>query len=318
MLRAAGLIAALGFFPFLWNLLGFINSGFSSPLAIVTENQFLNSPPSTYGKGSWATFILGSWRIHGAVVLPFLLAGIATSWWRGVRLLPAYLVAFYAVHSVLWANGWCRTAGYLRFFASIAPFAALVAVEGCRLLVSSFTARFRFPAGILGTVLVLLSLGWCLVEVVMEDRRTGAAYAAVARAVEVAQETDAPSAGRPMLAAAMLPKLMLHSTAADPPRLAPLNPKTLASAPPGTWILFAGFDDDPGHSVPITHFYSEAERSPLTDRIERRRPYVHLLKEVASGFVEVADFSLYCRDATTPEEERWPYVVKLFRTAGPQ
>jgi hypothetical protein len=305
----------LGFFPFVWNLLLWVESGYTKPLALLTENPFSNAQRGLYGQGSFATFVASSMEIHGpcaAVLLPF---GIWLAFKARDRLVPSIIVAFYALQSALWTFGLCRTGGYLRFFASIAPFVAIIATRAAVPLLARFEARSRRAMAIAGFGLAALTVVWACCSVAVTHVVMDGPNEQVAQAVRVVREQGGPSAAAPVLTDNCLAKMLLDGGFLPDPAIAleSLTPEHLAAAPRGTLVIVAHFPGDPETRVPVADFYDPSEVVAQRAADDPGRVLVHRLRGLLASYEQLADCSLYQRWASSPDEERWPYFVKVYR-----
>lgn len=306
-------VLALGLFPAAWNTAAYAASGFTRPFAIFSENVFLSAPAGLYGSGSWSTFVVWSWAIHGPVVALLAAAGI----WRLGRsrdgLVPVVVGGFYAVQSLLWCLGWCRTGGYLRFFAALAPAAALAAAAGIPPVTGWLERRGIRTARVVPAACLFAAL-WSFAFTALHHVHSDPPYAQVAKAVDLVRGSGGTGSRRELVTSAVLPLAAFDAGRWRPgSRVRKLDPDAVASAPPGTWVLWTGYPGDPEVQVPILDFYAGAERDRVAGLRAAGRPFVHLLEETDPRFEEVADFSLYARSGGRPDDEAWPYFVKLFR-----
>lgn len=313
--RALLSLALLGVFPFLWNCAGFVASGFTKPLWLLTENLFLNAPVKMYGSGSPFDFVLWSWAIHGPAVLVLALIGCKRLCSRRDFLVPAIITAFYLIHSALWATGTFRTGGYLRFFASIGPlvgFAAAMALPRVSAWLKSLTLS---PARAM-KLTALATAAWAFGATALHHLASDSAYSHVAGAVGHIRSNASPTL---VLTTSLLAREMLGTSEGDRQFTAiPLDRASLEHAPEGTLILYAAHPNDPEVKVPIDHFYTEEALSDVAERRAAGKPYAHRLHETNSRFVKLAEFSIETRGLCPPDEEPWPYLVKVFRVQAPK
>lgn len=116
----------------LWAALGFLSSG--DPLWLPRHWPRNWSPTASYGSGGWTWVFHALVQAASWVVLPLAAIGCLAPGWRRrwTILLGAFLIL--AVHAVLWALGAFGSAGYARYFVTLAPVLALLAAGGVDVL----------------------------------------------------------------------------------------------------------------------------------------------------------------------------------------
>lgn len=319
----------LGLWPILWNLALYAVSEWEQPLAIITSNTFVKSDRNAYGSGDWYKFLVLAPQIFTLPVLLCLLAGIRATWRAGHRTLVTYFAAFYALQSILWGFGLFRTAGYERFFASVAPLAGLLAgygfpvlagrLRGLRLMRSwSDGAIARGALGIAMTHCLIWVLGW---QIVVKDN-----YEAIAEVTEAVRSLEPGLPGGPLLITNNI--YPIHTLGIDPwdrtRRLRLDETADLDALPEGTVFVFGG-----GPFEEIDRLVS-IYRRPQTSEVEERiaasaavpyeRPwYVHLLEGTRPQWREIARSGVLTRLLSDhPDEEPKPFWARAFvRTAEP-
>ena len=308
-------IFLLGVFPLVWNALCFIDSGFSEPLPIFSHNDFLNAPTAYYGQGAWYDFLQRSWVIHGPLLLGLMVIGIPAMWRRRDRLVPAYLTGFYALQSALWAGGWFATAGYDRFFVSIAPLAAIAGANGVLVLRDRW---LRTASGQLQTrwaaALVLCVAGWAVYHDLADNLIIGKRWEAELTAIRLVERSGGFSLERPLVTNS--PAIWI-SGSVDPVQgsqmIRPGTRASLQSAPAGSLVLYASFLGSQDDLMQLLDFYSEEEGQMARARQDRGLNYGHLLRHTNTRYEEVGDFSLTRRGGQPIDTEAWPYYIKVFR-----
>jgi hypothetical protein len=81
--------------------------------------------------GAWLHYVLRWPGIVGVGVMPLSVIGVVAAWKRAaLRLALAIIIAVLAVHTYLWAAGRFASWGFDRYFATITPLSALLAVAG--------------------------------------------------------------------------------------------------------------------------------------------------------------------------------------------
>ncbi len=203
-LHVCGLIVLLGVFPFLWNLGLFLNGPqrvgvWKDLVPLLFSNHFVTSESNWYGSGFWGKFVLSSPAIHNPVFVVPVAVGLAVLWRRGHRLPVVYLAAFYGLHSVLWAGGLFQTAGYLRFFASIAPIGGIAAGMGFLKFRDTAVAVWLRGHSWLMVGGVWVALVWVVLHSVLMQVYVKRDYRVVWEAAEVAREVGAGTPGRRLL-----------------------------------------------------------------------------------------------------------------------
>ena len=325
-LRSALLpVGLLGLFPFLWNLLCAADTGWKHLLPIVTQNQFVSAENSHYGSGPWYHFLLQSPIIHGPIVLVLMVIGICVMWKQRQRLIPLYIAAFYALQSTLWAGGWFRTAGYNRFFASIAPAVAIAAAWGAetllhRLARSHCRERLQLATGAL-VVATALVAG---ISNAAQRRFTEGNYKAVENAVELIRARGGVGPKKRLLTPNMYAQLLFNLGPYQRKGIhIPWSRAEIERAPLGTWILFVGHRPQPYEATktegrfPALDFFTQDEAERLADRIDRGKSYIHLLRKTRPRYELVADFSCVGRTPfISADDDPYPVFVKLLRVVA--
>lgn len=307
--KAVAAVLCLGIFPILWNAALWAQSGFTEPLALLSRNRFLDSPRSYYGEGQWWTFIAQSFDIHGPIVAILATVGAVRLLREGRAICPLMFIAFYVLQSVLWAFGLFATGGYGRFFAAIAPAAAILAVHGLfgiAAAIANKKSRRRLVAAC-----VTLTFVYGTVRSAFHFHEVAPLYRAVEKAVDAAAKT---SRHDPWVARSPWVEYRLGLDPWDRATSSAFERRSIAEAVPGTVVIYTSHrpELDPCE-VHLLDFYPMSESARLAATIAAGKNFAHRLGDPLPEWHEIADCSLYRRFGESYDDEPYPYVVKVFR-----
>ncbi len=125
-----GSILSLGAGALLWNTLGYLQTG--DPLWLIHAFPYSSGSLGYYGTGTWYHYVERLPFITGPVALPFFLLGFVRLVRNRQFFFPALFFYIFLLHSVLWYYGFMKSAGYERYFVSIAPATAIIGMKGWR------------------------------------------------------------------------------------------------------------------------------------------------------------------------------------------
>jgi len=306
-------VTLLGTFPVAWNLLLYARSNFTVPLALFADNHFLTAGRDVYGSGTWYDFLLYSGVIHGPVIFVLMLLGFKSMLKSGPRFIPIFVLVFYLLQTILWNGGFFKTAGYHRFFASIAPAAGILSVYGLRWLVAHGAHRYHFLGRTwFAPSLLVTSILWCAGNSAWDYRNKAPSYHAMDAALGDIQANGGVSPQNPILCPEIYVIASLGLDPWDRSRVGELSAESIDSALPGSYIVYAGWRHNPEKAVPATFFYSDDQPIEVLEHQREGGNYIHRLKGVRPQFRELSDRSAYCIRGEDPDLEPWPYYLKIF------
>lgn len=144
------IILLLGLGIFLWNFLGFLQSG---DIVWLYNNFPWFGQRGFYGSGSIFHFIFLLPEITG-ILLPLFLIGLAYLLTQKKLLFPVIFLFFFILHTILWKFGFYKSGGYARYFVAIAPIIAIISLWGFEFL----DYIFKLPKITLAVFTIFFSL----------------------------------------------------------------------------------------------------------------------------------------------------------------
>jgi hypothetical protein len=115
----------------IWNLLSFIRTG---QILWLYHNFPWSGQTAFYGSGNFSHYFDLLPKITGWFILPFFIIGIAYLIKRKKFLLVSIFAYFFILHTILWKYGLFKSAGYARYFVSIAPVIGIIGLSGYNFL----------------------------------------------------------------------------------------------------------------------------------------------------------------------------------------
>jgi hypothetical protein len=289
----------------LWNTLGYLNSG--DPFWLLHANTYVGHGTGYYGYGHWYDFVVRMPEYIGPVLIPLFMLGL----WRALWKSPTgndsfYLVAvvwlfFFLLQTVLWTFGLFKSAGYVRFFVTVAPLMGILSLYGMDLFLSRWP---RFQNQVI-TVLVLVSLGFSLTIADWERSKTG--YANFQRMDDYYRQYVADH-GRPEKVFCNYVYFdFLHDNLRNTEWRPLFRRNELDQAPPGTLVLWVYPYGRKGTSIEPDYFYSREVLAEVDEFRNSSRNYLHLVHTARAPWRELMDFS----DVNGPDD-KWPFFQKVF------
>lgn len=146
-------IPLLGLGIFLWNFLGFLQTG---DIIWLYHNFPWFGERSFYGSGNLFHFIFKLPEIT-RILLPLFLSGVVYLIVKKKFIYITIFLYFFILHTILWKFGLFKSGGYARYFVSVAPIIALISLYGYNFLDHSLKLP-RFIIIYLTIVLILFSV----------------------------------------------------------------------------------------------------------------------------------------------------------------
>jgi hypothetical protein len=226
--------AALAIIPSgvaLWAVLGWVVSG--DPLWLPHHWPPNWAPSVSYGHGSWSWIADVMPVVVPRALIPLLVLGcVAPGMRRGWPIAFASALVI-AVHAALWRYGAFGTAGYARYFVTLAPALALLATGGIEIVarLARIVPAPAWPAAASALAVVLL-LGHPTATLRAPVPPDGRLFAALGKWIRTQDPAPVLFSAHPFA------YLELDSVPADRfEDFGDVASKVLAAAPRGSWVL---------------------------------------------------------------------------------
>lgn len=123
----------------IWNLLSFIRTG---QILWLYRNFPWSGEQAFYGSGDFSHYFNLLPKITGLYLLPLFITGFIYLLAKKKYLFISIFAYFFILHAILWKYGLFKSAGYARYFVSIAPVIAIIGLSGYDFLFARLKRRY--------------------------------------------------------------------------------------------------------------------------------------------------------------------------------
>jgi hypothetical protein len=305
-----------------WNLIGAMATG--NVWWLLDANSYAGADAGYYGFGRWYHFLLTMPLYLGAVLIPPFVLGLwrafrATLWHesgtqehRKIRFLAVLWVYFFVLQTVLWTFGLFKSAGYYRFFVTVAPVMAIVSLIGLN-ATAEWLKRRSGGRSVRSLHATVVAIGLAITVLQVSPMRDGGDYTKFER-MDTYYRDYVAEHGRPKQVFCNYHYFdFLHDLTRDAAWRTSFTLEALRRAPAGTLVLWVYPYERQATGVEPKHFYTSKALQAVGDLARGGKPYLHHIHETLPGWKELADFSDVERS-----DDRHPFFQKvLLKTADP-